>query len=61
VEFSGGPRGGFYRCRGGGERLREAKKRLVMVGSFNGFSYFSIEGGSGEHGAGRGTILRRGG
>jgi hypothetical protein len=52
AEFFGGPRGGFYWGRGGGERPGEAEKRLEMVGSFNGFGRFGIEGGSGEDGAG---------
>jgi hypothetical protein len=59
VGCSGGPRGGFYRGRGGGERPGEAEKRLVMVGSFHGFDCFGIEGGAER--MGRGTILRRGG
>jgi hypothetical protein len=45
TRFIEGPRGGFYRGRGGGEWPGEAEKRLAMVGSFNGFFHFGIEGG----------------
>jgi hypothetical protein len=40
-----GLRGGFFRCRGGGEQPGEAEKWLAMVRSSNGFSHFVIEGG----------------
>jgi hypothetical protein len=40
-----GLRGGFCRCRGGGEQPGEAEKWLAMVGSSNGFSHFGIDGG----------------
>jgi hypothetical protein len=59
AEFFEGPRGGFYWGRGGGERLGEAEKRLAMVGSFNGFGRFGIEGGSGEDGVGHHFEKRR--
>jgi hypothetical protein len=39
--------------RGGGERPGEAEKRLVMVGSFNGFDRFGIEGVGEQRGWGR--------
>jgi hypothetical protein len=57
----GGPRGGFYRGRGGGERSGEVQKRLAMVGSFNGFGRFSIEGGSEEDEVGHRFEKRRAG
>jgi hypothetical protein len=46
---------------GGGERPGEAEKQLEMVGSFNGFNRFSIEGGSGEDWAGHHFEKRRAG